>query len=413
VADYEIVQGDSAPALVADLAFDDGTLADLSGASVQMFVRNPGLTSLYLNKAMTVTLPNVATYIFTPSDTGTPGDYFVQFEVTYADTTQQTFPTAGYKTLRIAPALDSAYTPSPGGYLASDAIRDVRVRLGSRADNLNKVLNDVAVTDQFVVLQYPANGVGRGVRLGIGLEDMYAWDSASGDKNVPVQRGHNATPTLDHAAGELVRVNPQFTDADILRALNAELGALPGKGLFAVKTADFIADQIKHGYPLPAGMIEQELLGLTWLPKTNLLYRPQLGNYRVELNAPVDEFPTGNALFLYELPMPGQPFRVTYKAAFAALAMSTDVVGDVTGLWPSATDLLVLGAALRLLDSQPPRRADQTAQGDVRRADEARVNEVFAATQGLRIEYRERLSDEVSRLNGQYAPTLARRSPWR
>lgn len=415
--DFSINQGDSLPVLSAALTYDDQTgtplASDLTGATVLLVLRDPTTQAIRLSVPAVVVLPDTVTYTFTPTDTATPGDFLAQWQVTFPGGQQQSFPTDGYDNVRINPALSGLYTPQPAGYRASDAIRDVRNRCGSRANNLNKVGSPVTVTATSVTFQFAPNGVNRGVRIGVGLEDMYVWDTPSAGKNAPVERGFNNTPITDHAAGEIVLVAPQFTDGDILRALNHELLALPGRGLFRVATKDYLTDPILHGYPLPANMIEQELLNLSWLAKTNLNYRPQDTNYRVELNVPTVEFPTGNALFFYELPMPGQPFRVTYKTMFSTLQMATDVIPDVTGLPDSATDLLVLGAAIRLMDSLPPRRADMSSQGDVRRADEARVQEVFAATQGLRLEYDARLSDEVGNLQGQFAPLLARRSLWR
>lgn len=408
--DFQINQGDSLPVLSSALTYSDGSAADLTGATVLFVLRDPATQVVYLTNPATVVLPDTAGYTFNSTDTATPGEYLGQFQVTFPGGAQQTFPTDSYLNVRINPSLTGLYTPQPAGYRCTDALRDVRMRLGSRGDNLNKIGAPVQITDQAVTFQYATNGIARGVRFSAGFEDFYVWDTPNAAKNAPVQRGFNNTNPLVHAVGELVLVSPQFSDADILRALNAELLAFPGKGLFRVRTADYITDPILHGYPLPSDLIEQELLDLSWLAKTNLMYRPEDTNYRVALDVPTVEFPTGNALFFYELPMPGQPFRVTYKAPFSTLQLATDVLLDVCGLPASINDLLVLGAAIRLLDSQPPRRADMTAQGDVRRTDEARVAEILTAAQGLRMEYADRLSDEVASLNGQFAPLLARRS---
>ena len=89
----EFVQGDTAPAITATIALkSDLSPVDLSGASVRFQMRKPDDRRFTVNAAATVTdAPGGAVrYAWAVNDLTVPGEYVVQWEVTYADLRIQT-----------------------------------------------------------------------------------------------------------------------------------------------------------------------------------------------------------------------------------------------------------------------------------------------------------------------------------
>lgn len=108
MADFTIKQGDTSPAIEATLKDRDGNAVNLTGASVQFHLS----TTAYKNVIDAAgTLVNASEgrvkYEWQPDDTGQQGDFFAEFEVTYADNTIETFPNDGYISVEIKRQLDA------------------------------------------------------------------------------------------------------------------------------------------------------------------------------------------------------------------------------------------------------------------------------------------------------------------
>ena len=89
----EFVQGDTAPAITATIALkSDLSPVDLSGASVRFQMRKPDDRRFTVNAAATVTNASAGAvrYAWATNDLTVPGEYVVQWEVTYADLRIQT-----------------------------------------------------------------------------------------------------------------------------------------------------------------------------------------------------------------------------------------------------------------------------------------------------------------------------------
>jgi hypothetical protein len=108
MADFTIKQGDTSPALEATLKDRDGNAVNLTGASVQFHLA----TTRYKNIVdATGTLVNASEgkvkYEWQADDTSQHGDFFAEFEVTYADSTVETFPNDGYISVEVKRHLDA------------------------------------------------------------------------------------------------------------------------------------------------------------------------------------------------------------------------------------------------------------------------------------------------------------------
>ncbi len=90
---FNIKQNDTSPSLQATLKDASGTAIVLTGASVRFHMKALDGT-VKVDAAMTITdnLNGVVQYDWQTGDTDTVGSYSVEFEVTYSDSTIETFP---------------------------------------------------------------------------------------------------------------------------------------------------------------------------------------------------------------------------------------------------------------------------------------------------------------------------------
>lgn len=105
---FRIKSGDTRPFFAVTLTYSDGSAVSLSGASV-LFKMRDDAGSLKVNAAATITdaAAGQCEYRPTAADTDTPGSYLAEWQVTFADTTIQTFPTRGHDRVKVIGDLDS------------------------------------------------------------------------------------------------------------------------------------------------------------------------------------------------------------------------------------------------------------------------------------------------------------------
>lgn len=104
MADFQIGQGDTAPAISSQLT-QNGTPVNLTGATVQFRMALAQAKVTVVNRAATITNANtgMVSYTWQAADTATPGNYVFQWVVTYSDGTIESFPNGDTKpTIEIA-----------------------------------------------------------------------------------------------------------------------------------------------------------------------------------------------------------------------------------------------------------------------------------------------------------------------
>ena len=104
---FSIKQNDTSPSLQATLK--DYALApiNLTGATVKLHMKSIDGT-LKVNTNMTVVeeLNGIIKYDWQVGDTDTVGTYYVEFKVTYADASIETFPNNGNKVINVVRELN-------------------------------------------------------------------------------------------------------------------------------------------------------------------------------------------------------------------------------------------------------------------------------------------------------------------
>ena len=103
---FIIKQNDTSPAIQATLKDANGSAIDLTGADVVMHMKSVNGV-LKVSEEMTIVdaANGVVKYDWVTGDTDTVGTYYVEFQVTYADLTIETFPNDDKAVILIKPEL--------------------------------------------------------------------------------------------------------------------------------------------------------------------------------------------------------------------------------------------------------------------------------------------------------------------
>lgn len=288
--------------------------------------------------------------------------------------------------------------------LTSDWIAETQRHLrGTQHTTLNTLSADVGHETTEIPVTFPFQNLQAGSILCIDLEVMQVWSVDTGAKTATVLRGVHGSVPAPHAQGTLVQVNARFTDYEVFRALNHELGSLTADGIYQIRTLDLTAVAGQWGYDFPTTGFLQ-VAEIRWqIPGTVTNQWELIDNYELSYNLPDTTFPSGTALFLEgKRPTAQQTIRVRYKARLGLLTALSENVETTSGIPNTALDVPPMGAALRLMNGRPIGRAQYDAQGDTRRPDEVRVSEVLQAPAALRAFYSQRVAEEADRLREQW-----------
>ena len=249
-----------------------------------------------------------------------------------------------------------------------------------------------------------------GAMLSVGLNNLYVTSTNAANNTATVIGGQNGSTDANASTGALVRVNPQFSDYDIWKALSADLDDLssPLNGLYSMQYTDFNYQSNIVQYDLGAAAATQliEIYQLRHLTPGNFKDFNAISKeaWELILNAYTGDIPNGigvyikNPLGLY----PSYKVRAMWKSAF--VMPPTLQSGLSFSLIPSsAYDLPPLGAAIRIMAGREIMR-NSPVQAEYRRATEVPAGAVGASANGLKSLRQMRIDAEASRLVNMYPP---------
>lgn len=112
-SNWVIKQGDTLPLFTDTLTLSDGTVPDMSGATVQFVIRNAQMTPVSLSGIASIVEPSTGAVQYAPTatDTSSPGSYYTSWIVTFPSGDQMTFPTIGYESLEVEPSITGGSIP--------------------------------------------------------------------------------------------------------------------------------------------------------------------------------------------------------------------------------------------------------------------------------------------------------------
>ena len=293
---------------------------------------------------------------------------------------------------------------------AQDWIEGTRFRLMSgHQEQLNRLKTAYVAGSGAMAFDFDIAGIRAGTVISVGTSTFYVWEVSVTLKTATVQAAWDGTVDQDWPIGTVVRVNPRFTDSQILRALNEEINDLssPSNGLFQIGTTELTYDSALVGYDLSLApnMISPIELRVENPGSFKEWTRIPSHKYRIVKGAPTGDegFESGMALFLYDTwaGATGDRLHLTYRKGFNNLSnsFSTKIA---TGLPSSAWDIPPIGAAISLMAGREIKRSFVESQGDPRRAAEVTAGTSTSSVNALRLLRQQRITSEKQRLDGFY-----------
>ena len=105
---FTIKKGDTSPSIQSTLKDSAGVAVNITGATVKIHMKEIGSSTLKVDQTMIIVDASggIVKYDWSSSDTDTIGTYYVEFEVTKADNSVETFPNNGNAVVVITSSLN-------------------------------------------------------------------------------------------------------------------------------------------------------------------------------------------------------------------------------------------------------------------------------------------------------------------
>ena len=275
-------------------------------------------------------------------------------------------------------------------------------------DKATHLTSDVTTTTSTIaaptILSLGSTELGKGT---IEIDEELMWvDSFDRIANTatvsPFGRGYLGTTAATHTAGTKVTISPTFPRHVVKRAINDTIRAL-GTSIFAVKQTSFTYNAAVTTYELDNLNI-RNILTMHWeaIGPTKEWIRVKRFDF--------DSLPsintwgsTAQTVTIGDIITPGRTVKVVYASEPTAFSNNSDVFTTVTGLPESVRDVVILGAAYRLLTYLDPARASMVSP----QADETDAKRPYGssgnATRQLYSLYTQRLAEETKAQQQQYS----------
>jgi hypothetical protein len=247
------------------------------------------------------------------------------------------------------------------------------------------------------------DSVGKGV---IEINEELLWvdsfDRVANTATVaPFGRGYLGTTASTHSLDSKVTISPTFPRFNIKRAINDTIRAL-GANIFAVKSTTFTFTSSVSTYAFNNLNIKN-ILSVTWQDIGPSKEWIPLRRWDFDSLASTTAFGSGaQTITLGEAPVSGRTVKVVYATDPEPFTSNSDVYATVTGLPESTRDVVILGAAYRLLSFLDPARASQVSP----QADETDSKRPYGASQTatkqLYALYTQRLDEETKSQQQNY-----------
>ena len=174
----------------------------------------------------------------------------------------------------------------------------------------------------------------------------------------PFGRGYRGTTAASHDTNAKVTFAPSFPKLSVKRAINDTIKAVY-PNIYGVDRTTFTFNSAQTTYSIPAAA--ESVLSITWQVVGPTGEWLPIRSWRHDPNANTGEYATGNTVSIYEGLTPGRTVQVVYSKEPTELSSGTDVFTTVTGLPASTRDVIVYGAAYRMVSFIDPGRLNFVA----------------------------------------------------
>jgi len=239
----------------------------------------------------------------------------------------------------------------------------------------------------------------------IEIDDELIWidsfDKANSTLNVVpgFGRGYQGTTASPHAQYAQVTLSPTFPRNSIKKAINDTINSFYPK-LWIASSYTFTFNASQTTYALPDDV--QDVLFISWQTTGSSKEWLPVNRWRLDTMANSATFNTQKTINIYEGIQPGRTVQVWYTATPNTLDANTDDFADVTGLPDSCKDVVVLGAAYKLLSYIDAGRINlSSAEADL---NDSKIpsSAGVAASRYIFALYQQRLNEEALKLADKY-----------
>ena len=266
------------------------------------------------------------------------------------------------------------------------------------------VTADASTIASPVILQLAStDNIGKGT---IEIDEELIWldsfDRVSNTATVPPWgRNYLGTTRATHAAGAKVTITPTFPRYVIKKAINDTIAAF-GSSIFAVKTTTFTFNAAQTTYAFNNLNI-MNIMTIMWQDIGPSKEWIPIRHWSWDALASSTAFGAGaQTVTIGDWVQPGRTIKVVYSTDPVPFTTNTEDYSTQTGLPNSTRDVVILGAAYRLLTYLDPARAAQVSP----QADETDSKRPFGAsgtaTKQLYALFQQRLKEETDRQQAQY-----------
>jgi hypothetical protein len=263
------------------------------------------------------------------------------------------------------------------------------------------------VTSPLVLSLASTQDLGKGV---IEIDSELLWvDSVDRVANTatvaPYGRGYLGTTAATHAQAAKVTVSPIFPKYSIEKAINDTIHAV-GSAIFATKQTTFTYNAAVTTYEFENLSIEN-ILSVSWQDIGPTKEWIRVKRWDFDPFADVTTWGTNSqTITIGDVIIAGRTVKVMYATSPSVFTSTSQDFATQTGLPESVKDVVILGAAYRLLQYLDPARAAQYSP----QADEIDAKRPFGASntavRQLFALYTQRLNEERSKQQNQYPPRV-------
>ena len=251
------------------------------------------------------------------------------------------------------------------------------------------------------------DNVGKGI-VEIDEELLYvdSYDRIANTATIaPFGRGYLGTTADTHIADSKVTISPTFPRAMIKRSINDTIRSL-GASIFAVKSTTFTFNAAQNTYAFNDLNIKN-ILKMSWQDVGPTQEWVPIRKWDFDSIADSTAFGSGaQSVTIGSYPMPGRTVQVIYATDPVEFTSNSQDYATQTGLPESTRDVVILGAAYRLLSFLDPARAAQTSP----QADETDAKRPYGASQSatkqLYALFSQRLQEETKAHQKNYPPRV-------
>ena len=221
----------------------------------------------------------------------------------------------------------------------------------------------------------------------------------------PYGRGYLGTTAATHQVDTKVTVSPIFPRYVVKKAINDTIRAI-GTQLMTIKQTSFVFNPSITTYGF-TGLNIENILRMDWQDIGPSQEWIRIRRWDWDSNPDATTWgATGQTVTIGDYVTAGRTVKVTYVAQPSAFTSGTDDFTTTTGYTASVRDVVILGAAYRLLAYLDPARASQISP----QADEVDAKRPFnsatSATRQIYALFTQRLNEEIQAFQGQYQPRV-------